>query len=353
MSSACSEPGLAGNDNHVIEPGYLRDAIAALYSSDPEQFTERRGVLAAHAKEAGDTAVARAVTALRKPTRSAWVVNQLVRADPGAIPRLAALGDELRAAERFMNGTKLRELSVQRRQLIDSLLRQAFAVSGQQSPPAAMRDEVTATLTAAMSDPQVAAQLRAGTLLRAVSRAGFGSLAPADLTFAPDLGDLPRAKTAPGKTAPAKASGTSARPARSAAKSASPVKAAADPARRRPAGPPTVQERAERSRAAREQAAQERAEAARIKREQAARERAERERRRAVIASAERAVTTADRTARTAGKTLAELDQTVERLTEQLADARQRQAEARVASRQALNAQRKAHRDLDRLTGPS
>jgi hypothetical protein len=323
----------------VIEPGYLRDAIAALYTSDPDQFTERRGVLAAHAKEAGDAAVARAVAALRKPTRSAWVVNQLVRSDPGAIPRLSALGDELRAAERFMNGTKLRELSVQRRQLVETLLRQAFAVSGQQSPPAAMRDEVAATLTAAMSDPQVAAQLRAGTLLRAVSRAGFGSLAPADLTFAPDLAGLTPTKTATAR--PAKPAKTGTGPARPAT------------ARRPPAGPPTVQERAGRARAAREQAAQERAEIARVKREQAARERAERDRRRAAIATAEKAATSADRTARTAAKTLAELDETVERLAGQLGDARQRQAEARVASRQALNAQRKAHRDLDRLTGPS
>jgi hypothetical protein len=331
MSSACSEPGPAGNDSDVIEPAYLRDAIAALYSSDPEQFTERRGVLAAHAKEAGDTAVAKAVAALRKPTRSAWVVNQLVRSDPGAIGRLAALGDELRAAERFMNGTKLRELSVQRRKLVESLLRQAFAVSGQPSPPAAMRDEVTATLTAAMSDPQVAAQLRAGTLLRAVSRAGFGSLAPADLTFAPDLAGLPRDKTSPAKAS----------------------KTAAGPPRRRPAGPPTVQERAGRARAAREQAAQERAETAGVKREQAARERAERARRKSAITSAERAATAADRTARAAVKTLAELDQTVERLAAELADARQRQAEARVTSRQALSAQHKAHRDLDRHTDTS
>jgi hypothetical protein len=340
----------------VIEPGYLRDAIAALYSSDPDQFTERRGVLVAHAREAGDAAVAKAVAALRKPTRSAWVVNQLVRSDPGAIPRLAALGDELRAAERFMNGTKLRELSAQRRQLIDSLLRQALAVSGQQSPPAAMRDEVVATLTAAMSDPQVAVQLRAGTLLRAVSRAGFGSLAPADLTFAPDLAALPRDTTAATKPAPAKQTGGTTRPARSGARTAGTARsarAADGPAQRRPAGPPTVQERAERARAAREQAAQERAETARVKRAQAAQERAERERRRAAIATAEKAATAADRTARTAVRTLAELDGTVEQLAEELADARQRQAEARVASRQALNAQRKAHRDLDRLTGAS
>jgi hypothetical protein len=332
----------------VIEPGYLRDAIAALYSSDPDQFTERRGVLAEHAKAAGDTAVAKAVAGLRKPTRSAWVVNQLVRSDPGAIPRLAALGDDLRAAERFMNGTKIRELSVQRRHLVDSLLRQAFAVSGQQSPPAAMRDEVTATLTAAMSDPQVAAQLRAGTLLRAVSRAGFGSLAPADLTFAPDLASQQQSTTAPAKPA-----GTGARPTRPTARAAKTVKGAAGPAKRRPAGPPTVQERAGRARAAREQAARERDEAARVKREQAARERAERERRRAVIAAAEKAVTAADRAARTAARTLADLDETVDRLAGELGDARQRQAEARVASREAAGAQRKAHRDLDRLTGPS
>ncbi len=60
----------------------LADAVAELYAGDPEEFTGRRTELAASARDAGEVAAARKITALRKPTRSAWVVNRLVRADP-------------------------------------------------------------------------------------------------------------------------------------------------------------------------------------------------------------------------------------------------------------------------------
>src|SRR6266851_812234 len=128
----------------------LREAVAELYSADPAEFVERRGALAAQARAAGEASAAKSIAALRKPTRSAWVVNQLIRSDPGVIAELGGLGDELRAAQGSMDGAAIRELSVRRRQLIAQLSRRAFAVSGLPSPPAALRDEVNATLGAAL-----------------------------------------------------------------------------------------------------------------------------------------------------------------------------------------------------------
>ncbi|MGH3162484.1 MAG: hypothetical protein ACRDOC_11405, partial [Streptosporangiaceae bacterium] len=58
----------------------LAEAEAELYTDDPDGFTARRAELAEHARDAGEPAVAKKITALRKPTRSAWVVNRLVRA---------------------------------------------------------------------------------------------------------------------------------------------------------------------------------------------------------------------------------------------------------------------------------
>ena len=58
----------------------LGDAVAELYSSDPDEFVARRTALVARAREAGQTPVAKQIAGLRKPTRSAWIVNQLVRA---------------------------------------------------------------------------------------------------------------------------------------------------------------------------------------------------------------------------------------------------------------------------------
>ena len=103
----------------------LSEAVAELYACDLAAFTERRTALAARARAAGEASAAKQIAALRKPTRSAWAINQLVRADPSVPSRLAALGDELRAAEAELDGEKIRELSLARRQLDEALVRQA------------------------------------------------------------------------------------------------------------------------------------------------------------------------------------------------------------------------------------
>jgi hypothetical protein len=150
----------------------LADATAELYAADPDGFTARRDELASRARDAGEPAVAKKITALRKPTRSAWVVNRLVRSDPEVRSRLEALAADLREAA---GGSRLRELTAARAKLVDELTR--TALDGLPAPPAALREEVTATLDAAIADPEVAARL--GTLVRAAQYAGFGSFAAA------------------------------------------------------------------------------------------------------------------------------------------------------------------------------
>ena len=146
----------------------LADAKAELYQGDPEDFMARRAELVAGAREAGESAAAKQIGALRKPTRSAWVVNRLVRADPGARDRLAALAAELR--DGGLDGGRIRELTVARSRLVDDLTRQAL--DDVPAAPAAVREEVAATFDAALADPEVAASL--GTLVRAAHWAGFG-----------------------------------------------------------------------------------------------------------------------------------------------------------------------------------
>ena len=150
----------------------LADAEAELYTADPDEFTGRRAELAASARDAGEPAVAKQITGLRKPTRSAWIVNRLVRADPEVRSRLESLAADLREAS---GGSRLRELTAARAKLVDELTR--TALDGLPAPPAALREEVTATLDAAIADPEVAASL--GTLVRAARYAGFGGFAAA------------------------------------------------------------------------------------------------------------------------------------------------------------------------------
>jgi hypothetical protein len=168
--------GGGGSGGGGAGEGADRVAAAAgeLYGADPREFTERRKALAAAARDAGDADAARQIAGLRKPTRAAWVVNRLARADPGAAGRLASLAAGLRAAERASDGRRLRELSAERGSVIDALTGQALTAAGTADAPAGLREEVAATLTAALTDPEVAAALAAGTLTRAAQWAGFG-----------------------------------------------------------------------------------------------------------------------------------------------------------------------------------
>lgn len=277
----------------------LGEAVAELYSSDPDEFVERRGALVAQAREAGQAPAAKQITALRKPTRSAWVVNRLVRSDPGVTAELAELGQELRAAQDSLDGAAIRELSQQRRELIESLVRRAFTVVGVSAPPAAIRDEVTATLGAALADPQFADTLAAGALVRAVQAEGFGPVGRPTLTVV--KGGAGRAGEVGGARAPR-------------------GKTAADARSRAPSAPSPEQLRAERER-----------------------------RHRAAVAEAEQAASEASRAADAATAAEHELEATVQRLEEELADARQALAGARVQARRARTRQRSAQQALDRL----
>jgi hypothetical protein len=282
----------------------LRDATAELYSSDPDTFVERRNALTAQARAAGQPAAAKQIAALRRPTRSAWVVNRLVRAAPEVPGELASLGGELLAAQRSLDGPAIRELSQRRRQLIETLVRRAFTVTGQHDAPAALRDEVAATLGAALADPQVAAQLADATLTRVAHAEGFGPAGPPALSVLP--GGKPERARPPAQARP--------------------------PAKAR-------------------QTAQERAEAtARAKAEAQAQADAERERRRQeTVAEAERAVTEADQAAQTATAAEQEQEDLVERLEVRLADAREALAKTRSAARRARNRQHQARGALARL----
>jgi hypothetical protein len=149
----------------------LARARSELYAAEPDSFMALRAELADAAKAAGQPAVAKQITGLRKPTRAARTLNQLSRAHPEAAGRVAGLAAELR---RGGDGARLRELTQAKSRLIDELTRQAFAAVGEPAPSAALREDVIATLGAALADPEVAADLAAGTLVRAVQWAGFG-----------------------------------------------------------------------------------------------------------------------------------------------------------------------------------
>ena len=147
-------------------------ALIQLYQATPEEFTALRTELAKAAKKRGDTEAAKAISAARKPTTAAWVVNSLVHTDAHARDRLRDLSAQLRDAHAEMDGERIRALSAEQRQLVSRLSKAAFAAVELANPSAALRDDVTATLQAAIADPEVAARL--GTLAKAEQWSGFG-----------------------------------------------------------------------------------------------------------------------------------------------------------------------------------
>jgi hypothetical protein len=101
--------------------------IDRLYQRPLEEFVEARKRLAGNREAAGR------VRALKKPSLSAWVVNQLHWQSPEAFDRLLDAGDRLRAIQREMlegrPATALAEATGARQRAIDALLKEAGRIA--------------------------------------------------------------------------------------------------------------------------------------------------------------------------------------------------------------------------------
>lgn len=293
----------------------LDSAIDELYGADPDAFMARRTELVAQAKAAGAAAAAKQIGALRKPTRSAYALNRLARTDPDAIDRLRELGEQWRSAEKSVDANQIRALTKSRRRLLDELTRAAFDAVQERNPGAAVREEVVATLTAALSDEAVAQEIQRGALVKPARWEGF-SIGGPELTLVAGSGTASEAAAA------------AQRPARSRPSTGSTAGSRLSPAERREAR--QAQERAEA-----QQRAQAEQEAA------AAREAALADARQTVDEAEEELILATD-------DEQAKVDR-VHELEQELSDARRAVDEARRQVRRAEIAQRRAHDALQRL----
>ena len=148
------------------------DELDELYTVKPEEFTALRTDLAAAAKKRGDAAAAKRISAARRPTTAAWVVNRLVGSNDDVKHSLTDLGERLRAAHAAMDGAAIRQLSAEQRSLVEELARAAFEGADMANPSATVREDVISTLQAAVADPDVAERL--GRLAKAEQWSGFG-----------------------------------------------------------------------------------------------------------------------------------------------------------------------------------
>jgi hypothetical protein len=157
------------------------DAVAdQLYGLPPDEFSPARDEYIRQAREQHNQPLARELAKLRKPTLSAWLLNLLWRDQRPVMEQLFELAGELSQAQAEAAGPALRELTAQRRQLENALLRQAAALAeqaGVRVSDSVVR-EAQETLTAALAVPEVADELRKGRLVKPASYAGFGAAAP-------------------------------------------------------------------------------------------------------------------------------------------------------------------------------
>jgi hypothetical protein len=301
-----------------VQPDGVAEVADELYGLRPADFIAARDERARQVKASGRQEAAAAIRKLARPTASAWLVNQVVRAAPDQLSRLGDVASALQDAQRELAGDRMRELSGERRQVVADLVATATDLAAETGPAASatVLGEVRATFEAAIADPRAGAAVRSGHLTRALTYAGLGEV---DLTAALAIEpDEVTAGSGSGRAAPAATGRSKVRPeeAGSAAagtgKETSPSRAAG--ARRSGTGKAgtdqAATDRAGKGQATTDQPPAQRGAAA------AQREAAAAQREAAALQRAERALADARAAEEEAGAAAARADETVTRLAE-------------------------------------
>jgi hypothetical protein len=154
----------------------FEEAADELYAGSPDEFTAARNAAAKQARSQGDRELAARITALRKPTLPAWVVNQMARRRRGDIESLLDLGRTLRESSTGLSGDELRQLTRQRHQLVQALVQQARDLAGDDGRRLSEDavQGVRQTFEATLSDADSADAVAAGRLSDALQVSGFG-----------------------------------------------------------------------------------------------------------------------------------------------------------------------------------
>jgi hypothetical protein len=152
------------------------DDVRRLYGLPPERFTTERDALAKQLRQAGDAEAAAEVKALRRPTMSAWAVNQLVRERTPLLRDLWKAGDKLRKAHEG-KGDFRAALDAEREalQALAASAAELLEQSGQAATNATLQ-RVTGTLQAAAADSDARTAVGEGMLDKDLEPPGFEAL---------------------------------------------------------------------------------------------------------------------------------------------------------------------------------
>lgn len=316
--------GIRSRHDGAMATDALTDAADALYALVPEEFTAARNARAAEAK-ASDRDLAKRISALKRPSPAAWIVNRLAREHADDVGDLVGLGGELADAQGSGDGRALTALVAERRRAVAGLLRQAteLAEAADRSPSRAVLDEVEQTLVAATVSAEAGAAVLTGRLVRSLQ--AVGSEVDVSGAVAGKVPDAPRASVGAGDAegdAPAAESAP---------------EEDADLAGDRAEAERAEAERAEAERAAARERARAEADAARERAETAERE----------LDEAADALDAADERVAALRAERDELEERLDRLRDELAEA-EREARAATRAREAAaHAADRASADLD------
>jgi hypothetical protein len=140
----------------------VNDEVDALYALPLDEFTAARNELAKRDPS---------VKALKKPSRAAWVVNQLARTHRDDVEALVATGRKLRKAQ--AEGKDFAAATAAERDALRVLVDHARALGAGSD---AVLDGVRATLQAAAADEAAAEQVLVGRLDRELEAPGFDAV---------------------------------------------------------------------------------------------------------------------------------------------------------------------------------
>jgi hypothetical protein len=152
-----------------------------LFGLPPEEFVATRDEVARRLRREGDAEAARRVKALRRPSLSAWAVNQLARSQQQALEGLLVAGERLRAAHQAAlaggDAADLRAATRAEREAVAGLVSAALDRLREAGHPTTetTRDRIAATLHAGAASPEAADLVRHGRLTADLDPSGFGA----------------------------------------------------------------------------------------------------------------------------------------------------------------------------------
>jgi hypothetical protein len=328
-----------------------------LYGLPFDRFVPERAALAKALRADKRRDEAAEVAALRKPSVTAWAVNQLVRTRGPAIEELFEAGDALRGAQADLlagrgDGRMLRTAAEREREAVERLVADAgrLPISERAQLSGAVVERIADTLHAAALDEDAREQVRGGRLERELRHVGLGlGLGLGESPGAAPVPAVRRARPAEGD-ASADDAARAARPAEEDARRVAPPAGgeAGAPAKPAPRAKGDAGGRAAGGAARTERGAEERAaERERIAAERAARQRLEREREQARKA-ARAAETAARHRAERADRAVRNAEERRERAAQALAAADDALATAREEAEAAAREHQRAQADHGR-----